>query len=256
MEGIMGDIMESPTAAPRKGTREDTHSPLVRLRGIEKSFDHGAGRFHVLRRVDLDVVPGDFVSVMGPSGAGKSTLLHLIGLQDGDWTGEYQLEGTDVGPLDGKARGRLRNELVGFVFQSYHLLDDLTVAENLEVPLSYRAIKKPERESMVAETLDRFGLAARARLYPRQLSGGQQQLVGIARALVARPKLLLADEPTGNLHSDQAREIMRLFQELNAQGTTIVQVTHSEENARYGRRVIHLVDGWVDREDQTDGGRG
>jgi ABC-type lipoprotein export system ATPase subunit len=241
--------MESPIAAPRMGARDDTHSPLVRLRGIEKSFDHGAGRFHVLRRVDLDVQPGEFVSVMGPSGAGKSTLLHLLGLQDSDWTGEYVLDGTPVGPLDGKARGKLRNELVGFVFQSYHLLDDLSVAENLEVPLSYRSIKKPERESMVAETLDRFGLAARARLYPRQLSGGQQQLVGIARALVARPKLLLADEPTGNLHSDQAREIMRLFQELNAQGTTIIQVTHSEENARYGKRVIHLLDGWIDREE-------
>jgi ABC-type lipoprotein export system ATPase subunit len=246
--------MEMPTAAPRTGARDDTHSPLVRLRGIEKSFDHGAGRFHVLRRIDLDVTPGEFLSVMGPSGAGKSTLLHLIGLQDGDWTGAYQLDGHDVGPLDGKARGRLRNELIGFVFQSYHLLDDLTVAENLEVPLSYRSIKRPERESMVAETLDRFGLAARARLYPRQLSGGQQQLVGIARALVAKPKLLLADEPTGNLHSDQAREIMRLFQELNAQGTTIIQVTHSEENAKYGRRVIHLVDGWIDREDTPAAG--
>jgi ABC-type lipoprotein export system ATPase subunit len=246
--------METPTAAPRVGARDDTHSPLVRLRGIEKSFDHGAGRFHVLRRVDLDVTPGEFVSVMGPSGAGKSTLLHLIGLQDGDWSGTYQLDGHDVGPMAGKTRGRLRNELIGFVFQSYHLLDDLTVAENLEVPLSYRSIKRPERESMVAETLDRFGLAARARLYPRQLSGGQQQLVGIARALVAKPKLLLADEPTGNLHSDQAREIMRLFQELNAQGTTIIQVTHSEENARYGRRIIHLVDGWIDREDTPQAG--
>ena len=246
--------METPMAAPRTGARDDTHSPLVRLRGIEKSFDHGAGRFHVLRRVDLDVNPGEFLSVMGPSGAGKSTLLHLLGLQDGDWTGEYQLDGHDVGPLDGKARGKLRNELIGFVFQSYHLLDDLTVAENLEVPLSYRSIRRPERESMVAETLDRFGLAARARLYPRQLSGGQQQLVGIARALVAKPKLLLADEPTGNLHSDQAREIMRLFQELNGQGTTIIQVTHSEENARYGKRVIHLVDGWIDREDTPNAG--
>jgi len=241
--------MESPTTAPRMSARDASESPLVRLRGIEKSFDHGAGRFHVLRRIDLDVVPGEFVSVMGPSGAGKSTLLHLLGLQDSEWTGEYRLDGTDVGSLDGKQRGRLRNELVGFVFQSYHLLDDLTVAENLEVPLSYRAIKKPERESMVAETLDRFGLAARARLYPRQLSGGQQQLVGIARALVARPKLLLADEPTGNLHSDQAREIMALFRELNTGGTTIVQVTHSDENARYGSRVVRMRDGWIDKDD-------
>ena len=242
-------ITTGPADRGSPSTREAAHDPLVRLRGVEKSFDHGAGRFHVLRRIDLDVRPGEFVSVMGPSGAGKSTLLHLLGLQDGDWTGEYQLDGVDVGPLDGKARGRLRNEHIGFVFQSYHLLDELTVAENLEVPLSYRSVKRLERESMVAETLDRFGLVARARLYPRQLSGGQQQLVGIARALVAKPRLLLADEPTGNLHSDQAREIMKLFQELNAAGTTIVQVTHSEENARYGGRIVRLMDGWIEREE-------
>jgi putative ABC transport system ATP-binding protein len=232
--------------------RQDVE-PLVRLRNIEKSFDHGAGRFHVLRRIDLDVRPGEFVSVMGPSGAGKSTLLHLLGLQDGDWTGEYTLGGVKVGPLDGKARSRLRNETVGFVFQSYHLLDELTVAENLDVPLSYRDVKRSERESLVAETLDRFGLAARAKLYPRQLSGGQQQLVGIARALVSKPRLLLADEPTGNLHSEQAREIMQLFRDLNAAGMTIVQVTHSEENARYGSRVVRMRDGWIDSDEQ--GGR-
>ncbi|MEQ1833432.1 MAG: ABC transporter ATP-binding protein, partial [Candidatus Eisenbacteria bacterium] len=191
--------------------RSDEHEPVVRLRNIEKSFDHGAGRFFVLRRIELDVRPGEFVSIMGPSGAGKSTLLHLIGLQDGDWTGEYALAGTAVGKLDAKARARLRNDNIGFVFQDYHLLDDLTVAENLDVPLSYRDVKKPEREALVASTLDRFGLAARAKLFPRQLSGGQRQLVGIARALVASPRLLLADEPTGNLHSEQAREIMELF---------------------------------------------
>ena len=224
--------------------------PLVRLRQIEKSFDHGAGRFHVLRRIDLEVRPGEFVSVMGPSGAGKSTLLHLLGLQDADWTGEYLLAGTSVGALDAKARGRLRNENIGFVFQSYHLLDELSVAENLDVPLSYRDVKRPERESLVAEALDRFGLAARARLYPRQLSGGQQQLVGIARALVSKPRLLLADEPTGNLHSDQAREIMQLFRELNAAGTTIVQVTHSEENAKYGSRIVRMRDGWIDSDEK------
>jgi ABC-type lipoprotein export system ATPase subunit len=224
--------------------------PLVRLRNIEKSFDHGAGRFHVLRRIDLDVRPAEFVSIMGPSGAGKSTLLHLLGLQDGDWTGEYALAGVPVGPLDGKARARLRNENIGFVFQSYHLLDELTVAENLDVPLSYRDVRRSERESLVAETLDRFGLAARAKLYPRQLSGGQQQLVGIARALVSKPRLLLADEPTGNLHSEQAREIMQLFRELNAAGMTIVQVTHSEENARQGTRVVRLRDGWIDSDEQ------
>jgi ABC-type lipoprotein export system ATPase subunit len=238
--------VSAQSSTPR---RQDVE-PLVRLRSIEKSFDHGAGRFHVLRRIDLDVRPGEFVSVMGPSGAGKSTLLHLLGLQDGDWTGDYALGGVQVGPLDSKARARLRNENIGFVFQSYHLLDELTVAENLDVPLSYRDVRRSERESLVAETLDRFGLAARAKLYPRQLSGGQQQLVGIARALVSKPRLLLADEPTGNLHSEQAREIMQLFRELNAAGMTIVQVTHSEENARQGTRVVRLRDGWIDSDEQ------
>jgi ABC-type lipoprotein export system ATPase subunit len=211
--------MDTSVSPHAQEPRRQDIDPLVRLRKIEKSFDHGAGRFHVLRRIDLDVRPGEFVSVMGPSGAGKSTLLHLLGL---------------------------RNETIGFVFQSYHLLDELTVAENLDVPLSYRDVKRSERQSLVAETLDRFGLAARAKLYPRQLSGGQQQLVGIARALVAKPRLLLADEPTGNLHSEQAREIMQLFRDLNGAGMTIVQVTHSEENARQGTRVVRLRDGWIE----------
>jgi len=239
----------SSTSASTAVTRPLDVDPLVRLRGIEKSFDHGAGRFHVLRRIDLDVRPAEFVSVMGPSGAGKSTLLHLLGLQDSEWTGEYSFAGVSIGPMDPKARARLRNENIGFVFQSYHLLDELTVAENLDVPLSYRDVKRPQRESLVAEALDRFGLAARARLYPRQLSGGQQQLVGIARALVSKPRLLLADEPTGNLHSEQAREIMQLFRELNAAGMTIVQVTHSEDNARHGTRVVRLRDGWIDADE-------
>ena len=238
--------MTTSTSAAAAAPRSDASEPLVRLRGIEKSFDHGAGRFFVLRRIDLDVRPGEFVSVMGPSGAGKSTLLHLLGLQDHEWTGDYTLDGQAVRELDARTRNRLRNENVGFVFQSYQLLDDLTVAENLDVPLSYRDMRRAEREALVAETLDRFGLAARARLYPRQLSGGQQQLVGIARALVARPRLLLADEPTGNLHSEQAREIMLLFRTLNAAGTTIVQVTHSEENAGHGGRIVRMRDGWID----------
>ena len=242
--------MNTSVSAQSSTPRRQDVEPLVRLRNIEKSVDHGAGRFHVLRRIDLDVRPGEFVSVMGPSGAGKSTLLHLLGLQDGDWTGDYALGGVSVGPLESKARARLRNENIGFVFQSYHLLDELTVAENLDVPLSYRDVRRSERESLVAETLDRFGLAARAKLYPRQLSGGQQQLVGIARALVSKPRLLLADEPTGNLHSEQAREIMQLFRELNAAGMTIVQVTHSEENARQGTRVVRLRDGWIDSDEQ------
>jgi len=244
----------SPSAAAQARPPHE-REPLIRLRQVEKSFDHGAGRFFVLRRVDLDVRPGEFVSVMGPSGAGKSTLLHLLGLQDHDWSGEYTLDGRAVHELDGRARNRLRNETVGFVFQSYHLLDDLTVAENLDVPLSYRDVKRAEREALVAETLDRFGLAARAKLYPRQLSGGQQQLVGVARALVAKPRLLLADEPTGNLHSEQAREIMALFRTLNAAGTTIVQVTHSEENARFGSRIVRLRDGWIDA-DEAQGRQG
>ena len=242
--------MDTSVSAQVSASRRQDVEPLVKLRNIEKSFDHGAGRFHVLRRIDLDVRPGEFVSVMGPSGAGKSTLLHLLGLQDGDWTGDYALAGVQVAPLDPKARARLRNENIGFVFQSYHLLDELTVAENLDVPLSYRDVRRPERQSLVAETLDRFGLAARAKLYPRQLSGGQQQLVGIARALVSKPRLLLADEPTGNLHSEQAREIMQLFRDLNAAGMTIVQVTHSEENARQGTRVVRMRDGWIDSDVQ------
>ncbi len=220
--------------------------PLVRLEQIEKSHDHGGGRFHVLRRIDLSIEPGEFVSVMGPSGAGKSTLLHLLGLQDSEWEGRYHLAGVAVHELGERERGRLRNETVGFVFQSYHLLDDLTVAENLEVPLGYRDMPRSEREARVAETLDRFGLAARADLHPRQLSGGQQQLVGVARAVIGQPRLLLADEPTGNLHSEQAREVMQLFQRLNAQGMTIVQVTHSEDNAAFGKRTIRLRDGWLE----------
>ena len=221
-------------------------TPLVRLEKLEKAFDHGAGKYHVLRRIDLSIAPGEFVSVMGPSGAGKSTLLHVLGLQDEDWEGSYHLAGVAVHELDSRRRARLRNETVGFVFQSYHLLDDLTVAENLDVPLGYRDLPRSERQSRVAETLDRFGLAARASLYPRQLSGGQQQLVGVARAVIGQPRLLLADEPTGNLHSEQAREVMALFQRLNAQGMTIVQVTHSDENAKFGHRVVRLRDGWVE----------
>ena len=224
-------------------------APLLEVRDLVVEYATDRGDVRAVDHVDLDVRPGEFVSVMGPSGAGKSTLLHLLGLQDGDWTGEYALGGVQVGPLDTKARSRLRNENVGFVFQSYHLLDELTVAENLDVPLSYRDVRRSERESLVAETLDRFGLAARAKLYPRQLSGGQQQLVGIARALVSKPRLLLADEPTGNLHSEQAQEIMQLFRDLNAAGMTIVQVTHSEENARQGTRVVRMRDGWIDSDE-------
>jgi ABC-type lipoprotein export system ATPase subunit len=219
--------------------------PLVHLRGVEKSVPQGGGRLFLLRRIDLEVAEGDFVSVMGPSGAGKTTLLNILGLHDDDFTGEYELDGQAVHRLPRGERMALQKKTVGFVFQSYHLLDDLTVAENLDLPLSYRGIAKGERQAMVADTLDRFSIVGKKDLYPTQLSGGQQQLVAVARAVIARPRLILADEPTGNLHSGQAREVMELFARLNAEGATIVQVTHSEENAAFGRRVVRLRDGWI-----------
>ena len=220
-------------------------SPFLSLREIEKSFPQADGRLFVLRRISLDVAKGDFVTIMGPSGAGKSTLLAVLGMLDGEWTGEYQLLEHAVHKMKHKDRIALGKQYVGFVFQQYHLIDDLTVAENLAMPLSYRDVKPSEREAAVADTLDRFGIVAKKNLYPSQLSGGQQQLVGVARAIIHRPALLLADEPTGNLHSTQGKEIMELFRELNAAGTTIVQVTHSEDNAKYGKRVIQLRDGWI-----------
>jgi len=218
---------------------------MIHLRSLEKSFPQGNGRLFVLRQITLDIAPGEFVSIMGPSGAGKSTLLAVLGMLDGDWTGEFRFFEHAVHAMKPKDRVGLNKQHIGFVFQQYHLLDDLTVAENLDIPLSYRNVKKGERESLVADTLDRFGIVAKKDLYPRQLSGGQQQLVAVARALIHKPELILADEPTGNLHSSQGKEIMELFTQLNAKGTTIVQVTHSETNAGYGRRVIQLRDGWV-----------
>jgi ABC-type lipoprotein export system ATPase subunit len=218
---------------------------LLRANGLEKSVAQAGGRLWLLRRIDLEIPEGDFVSIMGPSGAGKTTLLNILGLHDGEFEGEYELAGEDVRRLDRKKRLELQKRTIGFVFQSYHLLDDLTVYENLELPLSYRNLPKPERQSLVADTLDRFGIVGKKDLYPSQLSGGQQQLVGVARAVIANPKLVLADEPTGNLHSEQAREVMALFRTLNEAGTTIVQVTHSDENASYGRRVVRLKDGWI-----------
>ncbi len=219
---------------------------MIRLGDLAKSYPQGPSRVHVLRRITLDIAEGEFVSIMGPSGAGKSTLLHIVGMHDGEFTGEYHFLGRPVHRLSRKERLDLQKPNVGFVFQSYHLLDDLTVYENLEVPLSYRDVKKAERQAIVADVLDRFGMVAKKDLYPAQLSGGQQQLVGVARAVVASPKLILADEPTGNLHSDQGREVMELFRRLNDAGTTIVQVTHSETNAAYGSRVVRLRDGWME----------
>jgi putative ABC transport system ATP-binding protein len=219
---------------------------MIKLRHVERFYPLAKGKFYyVLRDINLDIAEGEFVSIMGPSGAGKSSLLHILGMHDHGWSGEYFLGDTAVHPLKGKERAALRNEQIGFVFQQYHLLDDLTVYENLEIPLSYRKVGKSERESMVADALDRFQIVGKKDLYPRQLSGGQQQLVGVARAIISNPKLLLADEPTGNLHSSQGEEIMNLFKKLNSEGVTIIQVTHSEKNAGYGNRVIQLRDGWV-----------
>ena len=218
---------------------------MIRLRSVEKYFSHGVTKTYVLRRIDLDIKPGEFVSIMGPSGAGKSTLLHIIGMHDHSWAGEYYFEDVAVHSLDAKKRANLRNSNVGFVFQSYHLLDDQTVFENLELPLSYRDVSRKDRQSIVCDTLDRFQIVGKKDLYPTQLSGGQQQLVGIARAVVANPRLILADEPTGNLHSSQGKEIMDMFKRLNSEGTTIIQVTHSEINAAYGNRIVRLEDGWI-----------
>jgi putative ABC transport system ATP-binding protein len=219
---------------------------MIKLRHIERFYPLAKGKFfYVLRDINVDIAEGEFVSIMGPSGAGKSSLLHILGMHDHGWSGEYFLSDTAVHPLKAKDRAALRNEQIGFVFQQYHLLDDLTVYENLEIPLSYRKVNKSERESVVADSLDRFQIVGKKDLYPRQLSGGQQQLVGVARAIISNPKLLLADEPTGNLHSSQGEEIMNLFKKLNAEGMTIVQVTHSEKNAGYGNRVIQLRDGWI-----------
>ena len=218
---------------------------MIRLRNIEKSFPAGTGKSYVLRNVNLDIAPGEFVSVTGPSGAGKSTLLSILGMFDAAWSGEYWFGGEAVHAMKPKDRAALGRRHIGFVFQQYHLLDDLTVAENLEVPLSYRDVPRKERAARVADMLDRFHIVGKKDLYPGQLSGGQQQLVGIARAIIAEPSLILADEPTGNLHSSQGREIMDLFRQLNSAGTTIVQVTHSEANAAAGHRVVELADGWV-----------
>ena len=218
---------------------------MISLRNVEKSFSQGVNKSYVLRRIDLDIKPGEFVSIMGPSGAGKSTLLHILGMHDHSWNGEYGFDDVAVQSLKPKQRAELRNKNIGFVFQSYHLLDDQTVFENLELPLSYRNVSRKDRESIVCDTLDRFQIVGKKDLYPTQLSGGQQQLVGIARAVVANPRLILADEPTGNLHSAQGKEIMDLFKLLNEEGTTIIQVTHSEINAAYGNRIVRLEDGWI-----------
>jgi ABC-type lipoprotein export system ATPase subunit len=218
---------------------------MILLRNVEKFYQQGVTKTFVLRRINIEVKEGEFVSIMGPSGAGKSTLLHLLGMHDTAWSGEYYFMEQPIQKLAGKQRSDLYKKYIGFVFQSYHLLDNLTVYENLDVPLSYRDIRKPEREAIVCDVLDRFQIVGKKDLYPNQLSGGQQQLVAVARAVIANPKVILADEPTGNLHSSQGREIMEMFKKLNQEGATIIQVTHSETNASYGSRIIKLQDGWI-----------
>ncbi len=230
---------ESPAPAT------EASGALLSLRNVEKYFDTPAGRSYVLRRITMDIAPGDFVTIMGPSGAGKSTLLSILGMLDGAWTGEFVFLGHPVHRMATKDRVALNKRYIGFVFQQYHLLDDLTVAENLDVPLSYRDVRRDERQAMVADVLDRFQIVGKKDLYPNQLSGGQQQLVAVARAIIAEPKVILADEPTGSLHSSQGRMIMDLLKELNREGTTIVQVTHNEAYAAYGDRIIQLRDGWI-----------
>lgn len=218
---------------------------MIRMIDVEKFYESGAGKTWVLRRINLEVRQGEFITIMGPSGAGKSTLMGIIGMLDGAWKGHFEFADHLVHKLDNRKRVELHKKYIGFVFQQYHLLDNLTVAENLDLPLSYRDIKKSERDGMVADILDRFQIVGKKALFPNQLSGGQQQLVAVARAVIGNPKLILADEPTGSLHSSQGKMIMDLLKRLNDEGTTIIQVTHNEAWAAYGHRVIQLADGWI-----------
>lgn len=231
---------------------------MIKLNNIQKRYNTRAGFVYVLQQINVTVERGEFVTIMGPSGAGKTTLLNIVGMLDGEWEGEYFLDGNPVHELKPKQRLALNRQYIGFIFQNFNLLDSLTVYENLETPLSYRNVKSSERASIVCDTLDRFGIVGKKDLYPSQLSGGQQQLVGVARAVVASPKLILADEPTGNLHSSQGKEVMNLLKKLNREGTTIIQVTHNEGYAAYSNRIIKLKDGWQDGEiivEQSAAGR-
>ncbi|HKJ80970.1 MAG TPA: ABC transporter ATP-binding protein [Ignavibacteriaceae bacterium] len=219
---------------------------MIKLHNIEKYYSNKVIKTYVLRNVELEIEEGEFISVMGPSGAGKSTLLNIIGMLDAPSEGEYFFYDEPVHKMKEKKLSELHKMYIGFVFQQYHLIDELTVYENLETPLLYQKVKANDRKGRVAETLDRFNIVAKKDLFPNQLSGGQQQLVAIARAIIAEPKLILADEPTGNLHSDQGKEIMDLLKKLNKKGITIIQVTHSEANAAYGNKIIKLKDGWIE----------
>jgi putative ABC transport system ATP-binding protein len=220
---------------------------MISLRNLEKYFQTGPVKTFVLRQITLDVEEGEFITVMGPSGSGKTTLLSILGMLDGEWEGEYWFMDEPVHGMRPRERAELNKRYIGFVFQQYHLLDSLTVYENLEIPLSYRNIRKSERAGIVADALDRFQIVGKKDLFPSQLSGGQQQLVAVARAVIAKPRLILADEPTGNLHSSQGKEVMDLLKKLNEQGTTIIQVTHNEKWAGYGNRIIQLFDGWISK---------
>ncbi len=219
---------------------------MIKLQNIEKFYNNKFIKTYVLRNVNLNIEEGEFVSVMGPSGSGKTTLLNIIGMLDTPSGGEYFFYDEPVHKMSEKKLSELHKMHIGFVFQQYHLIDELTVYENLETPLLYQKVKSNDRKGRVAETLDRFNMVAKKDLFPNQLSGGQQQLVAVARAIIAEPKLILADEPTGNLHSDQGKEIMEILKKLNTEGTTIIQVTHSEPNAEYGNRIINLKDGWIE----------
>lgn len=219
---------------------------MIKLQNIDKYVDTRFQRTFILKNVDLEVNQGEFLTIMGPSGAGKSTLMNIIGMLDEPSAGEYYFFDEPVHKMREKAKSEMHKNYIGFIFQAYHLIDELTVYENIETPLLYKGVSSSQRKSMVAEMLDRFNMVAKKDLFPEQLSGGQQQLVGIARAIVGQPKLLLADEPTGNLHSDQGRKIMDIFQKLNEEGITIIQVTHSEENAKRSKRVVKVVDGSVE----------
>jgi putative ABC transport system ATP-binding protein len=218
---------------------------MIKLQNIEKFYSNKFLKTYVLRNINLEIKEGEFVSIMGPSGSGKSTLLNIIGMLDVPSGGEYFFYDEPVHKMSERKLSELHKMHIGFVFQQYHLIDELTVYENLETPLLYQKVKSDERKGRVAETLDRFNMVAKKDLFPNQLSGGQQQLVAVARAIISEPKLILADEPTGNLHSEQGKEIMEILKKLNNEGTTIIQVTHSETNAEYGNRIINLNDGWI-----------
>ncbi len=220
---------------------------MIKLKNIEKYYSAGPLKSYVLRDISFDVDEGEFISIMGPSGSGKSTILHILGMLDTPTAGEYYFFDEPVHKMKEKKLSELHKAYIGFVFQQYHLIDELTVFENLETPLLYQKIKGDDRKGKIAEVLDRFNIVAKKDLFPNQLSGGQQQLVAIARAIIAQPKLILADEPTGNLHSEQGKEIMEILKKLNNEGTTIIQVTHSDEFAKYGSRIVKLKDGWIEK---------